>query len=540
MASKKLIICVVLLLLILFFSSAGRFNFSSTAALQAKPSFIELGYGPGYLESVENGIPVYAPGDSMWLLSTSGEVSSVQLVSPKGVTESFRGVTGSTVYDLYQFTASDVEGNWSLVVTLANSSAFSLQIPFVNPAAHPIGLSLSNYSLGAGSVNLNFAVSSNNAFNVQTCLASSDVNSTIVVPVPAKFGGGDMSLIGGTHSVELSFEGSVTSPFTFMFEMDYSYSYQGSLKGEYISRDVSVFKSNTVVITSSNPTLLQISNYTSPRFGRYTMNAYFDNSNGVEVEQTTALLLNGLNWIWIGGCGTNQVNTLTFSSSHSLQGDILSWPTSLLYMYEIDGVDTYARIPVLLNLARVDFIGSLNFSNLYYLGYTIAQNEKIDQSSIYDGSLFLIGKSFPLSFQVTPNFGSSNLTTQNMTVMEPYTIESDVIGVGDVNASITNNTVPLSGASMVADNGLGGSLSSTSNTRGLALLTLPIGTYNVTVTTGGQSLTQRVSVTTDGKTVLQFNFTSTPPALDTSEYILISLVVIGFLADIVLWLRPRR
>ncbi len=521
-------------------STVDKFYFSSTAVSQAKPSFIELGYGPGNLGSIENGVPIYAPGDSMWLLSTSSEVSSAQLVSPKGVTESFREVTASTVYDLYLFKASDMEGNWSLEITLVNSSRFSLQIPFINPSTHPIDLSLSNYSLGAGGVNLNFAVSPNNAYNVQTCLASSDVNSTIVVPVPAKYGSGEMLLIGGTRSAELSFEGSVASPFTFKFEMDYSYSNQGSLKGEYISSDVPVFKSNAVVISSSNPTLLQISNYTSPRFGRYTMNAYFDNSNGVAVEQTAALLLNGLNWIWIGGCDTTQVNSLTFSSRQSLQGDILSWPTSLYYMYELDGVDTYTRIPVILNLARIDFIGSLNFSNLYYLSYTINQNEKIDQSSIYDGSIFLAARSFPLNIYITPYFGVSNLTTQNVTIVEPYTIESEVIGVGDVNVSVTNNTAPISSALVVADNGLGGSLSSTPNSQGLALLALPTGTYNVTVTSGGQSLTQTVTVTTNGKTSLHFNFTSVPSAPENLEYVLISLVVIGLLADVVLWLRPRR
>ncbi|MDG6998980.1 MAG: carboxypeptidase regulatory-like domain-containing protein [Nitrososphaerota archaeon] len=99
---------------------------------------------------------------------------------------------------------------------------------------------------------------------------------------------------------------------------------------------------------------------------------------------------------------------------------------------------------------------------------------------------------------------------------------------------------PISSALVVADNGLGGSLSSTPNSQGLALLALPTGTYNVTVTSGGQSLTQTVTVTTNGKTSLHFNFTSVPSAPENLEYVLISLVVIGLLADVVLWLRPRR
>ena len=540
MTSRNSILAIALLLLLLLCLSANKIDFPSAAQSQAQPSFIELGYGPGNLESIQNGIPIYAPGDSMWLLSTSSKVSSIQLISPNGTTELQHTITQSAVYDLYRFSSSDIAGNWSLGITLDNFSTTTLQIPFVNPTAHPIGVSLSNYTFGAGNLNLNFAVTPNNSFDVQTCLGSADVNSSIVIPIPAKLGAGEMLVIGGTRASELTFEGTVTSPFIFWFEMEYSYSYKGSLGGEYISRDISVFKSNTVVVSSPIPAALQISNSTSPREGRYTMNAYFQSSNGITVEQTTALLLNGLNWAWTGGCESAQVTSSSFTSKQSLQGDVLSWPTSLYYMYEVDGVDSYTQIPVSLKVARVDFVGSLSNSNLHYLGYTVAQNGNIDQSNIYDGSLFLVGRSFPLRIQVTADFGGSNLPAHNLTITTPYTIEQVVINVGEINASITNNTIPLSGASIVADNGQGGTASSSSNAEGIAVLIVPTGTYNVTVTSRGQSLTHSVSVTTDGKITLPFDFMSTSPPSDNLEYVLISLVIIGLLANIVLWLRPRR
>lgn len=520
--------------------SANRVDFSSAALSQAQPDFIQLGYGPSGLESLQNGIPIYAPGDSMWIRSTSSQVSLVQLFSPNGVVESRETITASAVYDLYSFSSLDIEGNWSLGITFDNFSKISVQIPFVNPSTHPIHLALSNYTLGAGNLNLNFVATSNSAFNIQTCLGSADVNSSIVIPIPPKLGAGEILVIGGTHSTELSFEGVVTSPFTFWFEMEYSYSYKGALNGEYISRDISVFKSNTVVVSNPNPIFLQISNYTSPRLGRYTMNAYLQNNNGVVVEQTTALLLNGLNWAWIGGCDSTQVSSLSFSSRQSLQGDVYSWPTSLYYMYEEEGVDSYIRVPMSLNVARVDFVGSLTDSKLYYLGYSVAQNENIDQSNIYNDSLFLIGRSFPFRIQVTPSLGKSDLPTQSVTIAGPYTIEREVIGVGEINASITNDTLPISGASIVASNGKGGYVNSSSNAEGIALLILPTGTFNVTVTSQGQSLTHTASVSTDGKIILPFDFTSTGTPQGNLEYVLISLVIIGLLIDVVIWFRPRR
>lgn len=504
-----------------------------------QPNFVELGYGPSSLSSIQEGTPIYAPGDSIWFLSTSDKVAFAKLISPDGVQKYSNSVSSSTVYRLYSFSSMDKGGIWTLEIGFENTSVLSLQIPFVNLKTTPFSVALSNYSLNAQYLNLNFTFAPNDAFNVETCVGSADVNSTLVLPIPARFGGGQMMLLGGINAAELSIEGIVTRPFTFWYNLQYSYSYMGNLSSEFISRETTVFKSHTVVISTAQPISLQISNYTSPRPGRYTMNAYFESSSGIAVEQTSALLLTAENWAWIGGCGITSVNSLSFISKQSLQGNVSGWPTTLYSMYEINGIDTYTSTPINLKEARIDFFGSLASSNVYYLHYSVAPNNNIDQYSVYDGSLYLIGRNFPLTARITPALGISSLATQTITISRPYTIAREVIAVGEINVTITNNTKPLDGASVTADNEQGGSVTSQSNSKGISLLTVPPGTYNVTVSKEGLTQVQGISVPSGVKATLDFAFTSNTPS-DSLEYVLISFVIIGLIANVILWLRPKR
>lgn len=539
MAIKKTTFVITVMLLALVCSASGRIDHTSAVVSPKIPNYIELGYGPGDLASVQNQVPIFAPGDSMWFLTTSSKVASVELSSTNGIVVSSRSVSPSSVFELYSFTSLDNGGNWSIAVTFDNLSTFAFLVPFVNPSSQPVDVALSGYSLQSGNVKLNFAVSQNNAFDAEICLGSPDVNSSIALTVPTSYGGGDMIIEGGTQATEIYFQSEVTSTFTFWYEMDYSYSYQGNLSGEIISRDFSVFKSNTVVVSNPAPMTMHVANYTSPRPGRYTLNAYFESGSGISVEQTSVLLLDSLDWIWIGACSTS-VNSLSFSTAASLQGDALGWPTSLYYMYDINGVDSYTQVPVSLKVGRMDFVGIVAGSNLQNFNFAVAPDENINQSNFFDGSLYFIARGFPLTLQVTPSWGESKLPTEIMAFTQSYTIMQDIINVGEINASVTNNTASLSGAAIAADNGRGGSVTSSSNVGGFAVLTVPAGTYNVTVTSGGQSLTKRVSVSTDQKVPLHFAFTTGSTPTDSLEYVLLSLAVIGLLANGVLWLRPKR
>jgi hypothetical protein len=518
----------------------GSIGFASSLIGTTEPDFIQLGYGPGSLSSVQAGIPVFSSGDSLWFLSSSSLIISAQLVSPGGITKASSAISESTVSRLYTFSAADQEGNWTLKLTFMNSTMMSIAIPFVNPAAHQIEPTMSSFSIQNGHVQVGFNISPSQAFNLEGCLVSNDTNSTVEIPLPTSIGRAEMLINGNLHNANLTVKGPTSQPFSFWYELDYSYSYAGNVTGELISREVPVFKSSTTFFVGSVSRAATLANDTAPRQGKYELSAYFNSASGLFVEQTSMLLLQDGKWLWTGGCNTTQISSLSFTEQSSLTTSPNKWPTTFYLTYDVEGIDAYSALDLNLNQTGIHFLGSIGSAALPFLSFMILSNPNVLASGEYNGEIYLIARNFPLSLQIVPTFGTESLQTQTVAINKPFTDNQVVVPVGALNVQVTNNSAPLADASIIADNGFGGKATATSGPGGIVILYLPSGSYNVTVSSDGSSISKASTISTGAESNLQFAFSSSS-SLGFIPYLLISVFIIGFIINVWLWIiRPRR
>ena len=526
----------------------------SAQIVPSVPSFIQLGYGPSSLSPLPDGIPVYSSGDSIWILSNSSLLTLVQLISPKGNMVADRAISPFAAFQLYTYSYSDSEGNWILKAVLRNSTIISVAIPFVNLASRELSANLLNYSMKSGELGMEFAISGGQAFDLQACLASSEVNSTVIIPTPEGVGGGSLILNSNLASASLSSSGSLTSPFSFWFDMVYSYSYAGGTGGELISREIVSASSSTAYFSPSiSVATVTLSNETNPRPGIYKLNAYFESSDGLAVEQTSILVLRDGDFVWMGGCNAFAVSSSIFNRQVSISQPPQGWPRTLYLSYNVAGVYSYAVSSINLNESRIDIVSSMSLpsknilhlgnqaGNLFsYLNFSIAPNPDVLSYEVYNDSVYIIGRNFPITVQIDPTFGKQRLQPLSTEISQSFTASQVSIQVGRLTVQVTNNSSPLSGARVIVENAYGGATTATSDLTGVANFYLPVGSYNVTVIGPGYSDNKAGTVKANSQSNLQFVLTS-PPSQDVIPYLLASLIIVGLVLNIWLWLiKPRR
>ena len=540
-AAASLLILVILAGMTPALNQHDQLHFASAQTGLPIPSSMELGYSPSSLASIENGVPIYAPNDSIWLLSGSNSVVTAQLLNPTGGVVATQVISPETVSRMYTFSAKDLEGGWTLEITPQNSPvAYVMTIPFVNPSLHQTSVKMSNFSMQSGELNLGFAFSAYDAYDMEACLASADVNSTIVIPIPSSIGRGEMLLNGNIHNATISIKGVTSQTFSFWYELDYSYSYSGNVTGEIISRDVTTISSSNALFTTVAPENVTLTNDTDTRPGRYELNAYFSDGGGLIVEQTKALVLDNGSLLWLGGCPSIQISGQSFNMTSDLTLGPRTWPTGLFLMYEVQGVDSYTALSLGLNQTRIHLVSSIGNTTLPYLGFSVGSNPDVLDSEVYNGSLYVIGRDFPLSLQVTPSFGGDNLQTQSVVINSAFTDNQLKLPIGALSIQVTNSSGPLQGATISVENDFGGITSSVSGLDGRVIIYLPPGQYNVTVTNDGQSISKSVELSTDAQSSLQFSFMTNISA-DYLLYVLASLLIIGLGLNVWAWIiRPKR
>ena len=545
MITRKVIFTILVLLFLLgsirppILSSNGGLANAQSEITPTIP--IELGYSPSSLTSIQSGTPVYAPSDTMWLFSGASTTLSIQLITPTGKVAASKAISSETASSIYKFSTSDPEGGWTIEITPENSPfALASIVQFVNPSLHQTSAQMSNFSLQSGQLNLGFTILESGTYDLEACLASTNMNSTVVLPIPASIGKGQMMLNGNLHNATVSIKGATTETFSFWYELDYSYSYSGNVSGELISRDVTAVSSNSALFTSVAPENVTLTNATTPRPGRYDLNAYFSDSSGLTIEQTRVLVLNNGTLLWIGGCSPVQVTGSSLVTTSDLTRGPKTWPTTLYLMYETQGVDSYSALPLGLNETRIHFAGSLGNTTLPYLGFSVNANANVLATDTYDGVLYVVAKDFPLTLQITPSFGSTDLPMQSITISKPFSDNQFQIPVSVLSVQVTNDSAPLVGASITVNNGFGGETTSTSGLAGRVIIDLPAGQYNVTATSMGQSISKNVVLATNSQSTLQFPFV-TKPSTGYFQYLLVSLLIIGLVLNVWLWIiRPRR
>ena len=196
-------------------------------------------------------------------------------------------------------------------------------------------------------------------------------------------------------------------------------------------------------------------------------------------------------------------------------------------MYDLGGVNTYSIQQFNFKLTSIQFLGSNLNANLSYLGYSVAPSRDVLASGTFNNSVYLALGNIPTTVDITPIFGNKSLQSQTIYVLNDYTVKQIVIPVGSLEVQVTNNSIPLPHVTIVAENGYGGKASTISGTTGKFTFYLPQGSYNVTVSSEGQSLSKDVNISNYYKSNLEFNFVSSEIGYVT--YLLVSLLIVGFL-----------
>lgn len=542
MKSKSKTLAVLLLLILLLAVNLsmkydrGSSELSNAQAASSIPSFLEFGFSPSTLSSAQDGIPVFAPNDELWILSNLNQSISLNLSSDGRGVESVSLPT-STAMRIYTFNNSDQEGNWTLSVAPPNSDAFQIEIPFVNPSDHNVAVSLAQYSIQNGQIGLGFSVTSSGAYDLEGCL-STNSTGTVDVPLPSKLGSGTVSISSNLRAANISFTGKLNQTFSFWYEVYHSYSYSGALPNEYISRDLEVIRSSSAFFSSASTQTVSLTNETTLRPGKYLIESFFESGLGLSVFESNELLLIDGQWYSLKGCNTFQITSSSFTEQVNIAQDYLNWPKTLYLMYEINGVDSYSVAPIQINLARIDFFGQPGNVKLTYLAYAISSPD-ILATSAYNGSIYVVVKSLPVSLNVTPEFGNEALSNYTVSISQQFSTEEIVVPVGRLTVQLLGSTESVRGIPIAVTNGRGGSVLGDTDPSGLVSFYLPSGSYNVWINRGQPTAFKNASITSASVTLVQFTVTPSGFPWYVPE-LLGGLLAVGMGLNLWVWIFRRR
>lgn len=509
--------------------------------LPGAPSFIDLGFGPDSLSPANQGAPIFAVNDSLWIYSTLDQPLIVDLVNPANT--SFRAtLLPSNILSLYKFSSSDVAGDWTLYFTLQNGTYYSVPIVFVAVQQSQTPVSLSEYSIQNGQINLGFSVTAQDAYDQEGCLTSSSYNTTFSIGDPSSVGTGEVSLSidSENSSAIVAASGQISAPFSFWFELDYSYGYAASLSNETVIRNVPVARSATVFFNQTGTYVIPFPVLSNLRVGRYQIRGYFDSGSGFSAAETEVLYTGEGNWFWLSACNPFSVSGSSFSKQVNLAENPDSWPSTLYFMYQYEGVEAFAVVPLQINLARLDFIGVPGNVELSDFTYSVGNNSNVEASGSYSGSVYIIAKTYPLSLLVTPMLGTEALTPVNVVVTAPFTDTRTQIEIGKLTVQVLNNSRADEGAVVDVTNSLGASASSTIPSSGNTSFNLPAGFYDISISKNRITELGNATVFDGNNTIVSVAFTSNQIPTSYLEYLLVPLFI-GLVLNIWTWVvEPRR
>jgi hypothetical protein len=545
-ANKRKIVTLTLLGLLFLVTVTtatvpGSLAQTPAAVLPHAPPFIELGFGPNSLSPAQQGAPVFTVNDSLWVYSTSPEQLSVDLVSPANV--SFKTtISQFGLFSLYTFLSTDPQGDWNLYFAFQNSTYYSVPILFMIMPQNQAPVGLSEYSIQNGEINLGFSVNSINAYNLEGCLTSSATNQTISLADPTTIGSGSISISINTENNSAVVTSTTTSstPFSFWFDLEYSYTYTSLLANETISRDVLVARSSTILFNGSSSEIVSLPILNNLRSGRYVVRGYFDSGSGFSAEETRLLHLSGDTWFWLSSCNPFSISGAIFSKQVSLASNPSTWPSVLYFMYEYQGIEGYSVLPLQINLARIDFLGTPGSLQLSGFTYTLSNNSDLEASGAFAGSVYVIARSYPLDLTVTPMLGSQSLTPINVVVPRPFSESQYFILIGKLTVEVLNNSSPDIGAKVTVTSLDGATLTSSIPVGGNTSFNLPAGFYDIGVSKGGITETGNATVVVGSNTIVTITATSQQIPVSYLELLLVPLIL-GLALNLWAWVvSPRR
>lgn len=506
---------------------------------------LALGFGPQSMEPVSFGVPVYTIGDEIWVQSFNNSATLlVTLSEPSSVggfavqTQILFLVPGSLV-NLYTLKPGDPLGNWSLSV-FDNTGGPTLTVGLRVAAAASLAPTYRDANVTGSGVSLGYLLPVTSAYNVQECTIGASASSTASFQLPGDIGGSlSVSLNGGTATAS---DPNTAITFTGWLELYAARAFQNGVT--LVSEQTLAANSEGLVSINATTSVNRIPLIPdlNMRPGRYDLRAYVRGPSGLTSYDAPYLLVNGTTWISLRGCTQlASVGSQEFSMTTDLSGSNSTWPRELFTMYTMGGVEgvTASRVPV--SEVRIDVKNNATSGRLAGVEMS-AQGAGVHSWSSYNSGIYLIGTGYPLTVNVTLDFGGVATESFGVNVTAPFQHVNLRVEAGTLVVRTTAGGGPLANATVgVSPAGSARQAVFTADSGGNVTLTLPLGEYDANASFSGRSGTGVAQVTSGGTAVLRFDLSGA--GIPVAVYLLGAVLAAGLGGNILVWrtyLERRR
>lgn len=492
-----------------------------------------LGFGPFSVEPASVGLPVYAPGDQLWVQSYENASSvflTLTLPSTTGLSVSLQTILlppGGLVR-LYTFKASDPLGNWSLDAADQTTGATALIPILLANASSPLVPSFTGANLTGNSLLLGYSLPPTSAYDIQECTMGASAGSQSTLQLPGGSGALRVSLDGATAHASAP---GAPGPVTGWFQLYASRTFQ---TGQVMSSELTLAAQNAGVFTAPpapGQTSVPLTPAMSLRDGRYDLRVFVNGPSGVVSFDRPYLKVNATGWVALGGCTqVSAVTSSTFVMTTNLAGSNSTWPRLLYTMYSEDGVDSYTVSTVPTVEGRVDVRAASKPVGIQGTTFQ-ASGAGLLESEGFNSALYVIGNAFPLKISVAVTFEGVATRSYDVTIPSPFSTVPLPVQVGTLAVSTLSGRSPLANATVSVSAG-GEGASFHSDGAGNVTLTLPPGEYNVTASYQGRSVSETAQVQAGGTADVSLGFARGVPFL---LYSLVAVLVAAVALDVFVW-----
>ena len=537
MRGRDAVPLLLILLTMPFVVDPGRTQ-AQVAPQQFDISKVMVGLSPSTLAPASQGFPVYTVGDELWAASQLGSSLRVSLYSPNF--SSSNTLDPGAVALLHTFRGADIGGNWSLRLSSSNASQ-TVAVQFVKQNKSLVPLLTGHGFSNRGDLLLNYTVHAGSSYDMQACVLGEEMPNTVQIPIPGALGTGQLLLRRAGVNATVAVQGQLSSSSTFWFELHHLYSYSVLNSSGLVERDVKVATSATLLLSQNgNPTRnASIAADAPMRIGRFSLRAFFRGSSGYSVYETSVLITDSANWVWLRGCtSTMDVVSSVFSFDLPLGASTTEWPRTLFTMYRSSGVEglsleSVSVAPAVINVVAVPWRERMAAARI-----VVAPGSAIQELKVVNGTVYLTANHYPLTLNISLAIGNEVFETQTLQVMQPYSIQELDVRAGRLDLVARLNGSPALGALVEVFDQKNDTLTMTADARGSTSFLLPAGSYRLTANLGNETREARFAIQYGQDLPLSIEFGSAPS--QTLSYSLAIAGVIGAGVSIWVWGRLIR